>query len=183
MMNYFFRLTIALSIFSTLNACSSSGPIELKMQGEASSIINRDSSGKSLSLVLHIYQLKSVDQFNRLTFDTLSNGKTPAELLGGTLVTHSEFILLPGKTSTLPITLQAETQFIGVVGFFRKPDSQFWRALVSGQALRDSKTLSIKAQDCYLQIIKPNPLLIAGQSATFKADCGMPTAKNNGKTK
>ncbi|WP_297576899.1 type VI secretion system lipoprotein TssJ [uncultured Deefgea sp.] len=182
-MNNSLRLILALAIITTLNACSSSGPVELKLQGDANPLLNRDSSGKSLSLVLHIYQLKSVEEFNRLTFDTVSSGKTPTELLGNALVTHSEFVLLPGKSNTLPITLQAETQFVGVVGFFRKPDAQFWRALISGQALRDSKELTIKAQDCYLQIIKPKTQLIPGQPATLKADCGISPAKTNTRNK
>ena len=181
--NHFSRLVIAITIISAISACSSSGPVELKLQGDANPILNRDRTGKSLSLVLHIYQLKNAEEFNRLTFDTVSSGKTPTELLGNALVTHSEFVLLPGKINSLPITLQTDAQFIGVVGFFRKPDTQFWRALISGQALRDSKELTIKAQDCYLQIVKPKTQLIPGQPTTLKADCGISPAKTNTRNK
>lgn len=166
-----------------LTACASKGPIEIKLQGEAAPQINRDNAGKSLSLVLHLYQLKSADEFTRRTFDTFASGRPSAELLGNTLISQSEFVMLPGQQSSLPVTLQTETQFIAIVGFFRKPDPQFWRALVSAEDLRNSKQLTIKAEDCYLQIVNPKAQLIPGQPASFQANCGPTPTKATKKTK
>lgn len=177
-----YKIAVAFATLSIFTACSSTGPVELKMQGEAAPVVNRDVNGKSLSLVLHVYQLKSKDEFNRLTFDVLATGKSPAELLGNLLITQSEFVLLPGKESTLPFTLQADTQYVGVVGFFRKPDAQFWRSLMTAEEMRNAKKIAIKAQDCYLQITSPKTELIPGQAAPFKADCGSAPAKSS-KTK
>lgn len=176
------KIAIAFTTLSIFTACASKGPVELKMQGEAAPVVNRDVNGKSLSLVLHVYQLKNKDEFNRLTFDALATGKPAAELLGNSLITQSEFILLPGKESTLPFTLQADAQYVGVVGFFRKPDAQFWRVLVSAEEMRNAKKIAIKAQDCYLHITSPKTELIPGQAAQFKADCGSAPAKSS-KTK
>lgn len=177
------RLICITLLSLVLGACASKGPVDLKIQGDAASVINRDNSGKSLSLVLHLYQLKSADEFTRLTFDTFASGRPSNELLGNTLIAQSEFVMLPGQQGTLPITLQTETQFIAVVGFFRKPDSQFWRALIKAEDLRDSKQLTIKAEDCYLQIASPKAQLIPGQPISFQANCGTPPPKNNKKAK
>ncbi|QLI81293.1 type VI secretion system lipoprotein TssJ [Chitinibacter fontanus] len=170
-----------LSLF--FSGCASKGPVDLKIQGDAAAVINRDNSGKSLSLVLHLYQLKSADEFTRLTFDTFASGRPSNELLGNTLIAQSEFVMLPGQQGNLPITLQTETQFIAVVGFFRKPDPQFWRALIKAEDLRDSKQLTIKAEDCYLQIVSPKAQLIPGQPMNFQANCGIAPAKSTKKIK
>jgi type VI secretion system protein VasD len=166
------QIALTISTLLLFTACSSKGPIDLKMQSEASPVVNRDVNGKSLSLVLHVYQLKSKDEFNRLTFDALASGKSASELLGNSLITQSEFVLLPGKENTLPFTLQVDTQYVGVVGFFRKPDAQFWRSLATAEEMRNAKKISIKAQDCFLQITSPKTELIPGQPAQFKTDCG-----------
>lgn len=164
-----------------LNACGSKGPVDVKIQGEAASVVNPDNSGKSLSLVLHLYQLKTADEFTRLTYDTIASGRPANELLGNTLITQSEFIILPGQQSNLPFTLQPETQYVAVVGFFRKPDPQYWRTLIKAEDIRDSKLLSIKAEDCYLFTVKPKSQLIPGQPASFHANCGTPPAKKKAK--
>ncbi|AZN35331.1 type VI secretion system lipoprotein TssJ [Iodobacter ciconiae] len=177
------KVALLISSLLLLSACASSGPKPFKIQGEAEPALNRDSSGRPLSLVLRLYQLKGLEEFNRLTFDSLASGKTDAELLGSSLVAQNEFVLLPGKTVTLDDKIAEETKFIGVVGFFRKPDSQFWRVLVSAEDVRSEKEFSFKAQDCYLQVVHPKALLVPGQSASFKADCGFASRKPAPRTK
>jgi type VI secretion system protein VasD len=166
------RQLLVLSSALLLVACASSSPKPFKLQGEAENSLNRDSNGRSLSLVLRMYQLKSPEEFNRLTFDSLVSGKTATELLGNSLLSQSEFVLLPGKTIQLDDKILQEANFVGVVGYFRKPDPQFWRALISAEDIRDDKELSLKAQDCYLQIVHPKTQPIPGQPVVFKPDCG-----------
>lgn len=177
------KMVLLMSCLLMLSACASSGPKPFKIHGEAEPSLNRDSSGKPLSLVLRLYQLKGLEEFNRLTFDSLASGKTDAELLGNSLISQNEFVLLPGKTATLDDKIAEEAKFIGVVGFFRKPDSQLWRVLVSAEDVRDEKEFSFKAQDCYLQVVHPKAQLIPGQPASFKADCGFISKKTAPKTK
>ncbi|AMC34092.1 hypothetical protein VN23_05525 [Janthinobacterium sp. B9-8] len=177
------KIILMMSCLLLFTACASSGPKPFKIQGEAEPSLNRDSSGRPLSLVLRLYQLKGLEEFNRLTFDSLASGKTDAELLGSSLISQNEFVLLPGKTVTLDDKILEEAKYIGVVGFFRKPDSQFWRVLVNAEDVRDEKEFSFKAQDCYLQVIRPKAQLIPGQSASFKADCGFSHKKPAPKTK
>lgn len=177
------KVALLISSLLLLSACASSGPKPFKIHGEAEPMLNRDSSGRPLSLVLRLYQLKGLEEFNRLTFDSLVSGKTDAELLGNSFISQNEFMLLPGKTVTLDDKIAEETKFLGVVGFFRKPDSQLWRVLVSAEEVREQKEFSFKAQDCYLQVLIPKAQLIPGQPANFKADCGFISKKPALKTK
>lgn len=174
---------MAISCALLLVACASSGPKPFKIHGEADPSLNRDSSGKPLSLVLRLYQLKTPDEFNRLTFDSLVSGKSDAELLGTSMLSQNEFMLLPGKTLGLDDKIAEEAKYVGIVGFFRKPDPQFWRVLVSAEDIRDAKELSFKAQDCFLQVIQPKTQSIPGQPAVFKADCGFAFKKASPKSK
>jgi len=149
------------------------GPKDVNFVGDAAPSINRDTRGQPLSVLLRIYQLKSPQAFNRMTFDSLASGKPESELLGNTLISMKEMLMLPGGKVTLPDTLQEETQYVGVVGLFRRPDAHHWRFLVSADDVR-SKGLNFRVQDCYLQTIKPKMQPIPGQPTVIKVQCESP---------
>ncbi|MDN0083410.1 type VI secretion system lipoprotein TssJ [Crenobacter sp. SG2305] len=149
------------------------GPKDVSVVGEAAPGINRNAQGQPLSVLLRIYQLKSSQAFSHMTFDSLASGKPESELLGNTLISMKEMLLLPGGKVTLPDTLQEETQYVGVVGLFRRPDAHHWRFLVSADDVR-SKGLTFRVQDCYLQPIKPKQQPIPGQPSVVKAQCESP---------
>lgn len=68
------------------------------------------------------------------------------------------------------VTIEKDAQFIGVVGFFRRPDPNFWRLLYDADTVR-SKDLSFRAAECHLEAIKPKALTMPGQPSTPKVDC------------
>ncbi|OQS31541.1 type VI secretion system lipoprotein TssJ [Chromobacterium haemolyticum] len=156
-------------VIAALTACSSTKTIDIKAEGSPS--LNRDAKGKPLSVVVHVYQLKNQQAFNRLTMEALSSGKPESELLGDSLISSKELTFLPGGKVTLEdVTIEKDAQFIGVVGFFRRPDAHFWRLLYDADAVR-SKDLSFRAADCHLEAIKPKALTMPGQPSPAKADC------------
>ncbi|MBM3115235.1 type VI secretion system lipoprotein TssJ [Jeongeupia naejangsanensis] len=154
----------------TLASCAS-GPKDYAIQGEAAPVINRDTGGKPLSIVVRVYQLKDAAEFNKLTFDATSSGKSDAELLGNDLISRSELVLVPGSKQAIKDQIKPETRFVGVVGYFRKPDTNHWRFLVDASDVR-SDGLTFKVQDCYLQVQVPKALPQPGVPAAFKPDCG-----------
>ncbi|UXY14573.1 type VI secretion system lipoprotein TssJ [Chitiniphilus purpureus] len=162
------------TLFAVLGAMvitgCASGPKEYPISGTADPIINRDISGKPLSIVVRLYQLKDKNEFNRLTFDTAASGKSDTELFGSEFVARTELQLIPGATQNVTDQLQPEAKYLGVIGFFRKPDAQNWRFLVDADAVR-SKGLAFVVQDCYLRLVKPQALLIPGQGADYKPEC------------
>ncbi|OWY37114.1 type VI secretion system-associated lipoprotein [Xenophilus sp. AP218F] len=170
--NSFFCKYYVLSILfaaTLLTACA--GPKTIEINSQASAQLNQAGTGKPLSVVVNIYQLKSPDLFNRLTVESINSGKPVAELLGDTVVASKEMILVPGAKQELEETIKEEARYVGVVGNFRQPDRHYWRLLYDADRVR-SKDLKFMAAECYLKAVKPEALAIPGQPpATAKIDC------------
>ncbi len=145
-----------------LVACTSSGPINVQVSAIADARMNQDEIGNSLSLVVRTYQLKSEKSFAALTFDFLASGRQENELLGSDLVALRELVVVPGGRVDIQDNLHQETRYVGAVAFMRHPDPHYWRVLVDARQVRKDG-LTLKLSDCYLQVIKPDLLLLPGQ--------------------
>lgn len=156
-----FRHSLLAGMGLVLAACASS-PKPYDLSAEAGPVLNRDVSGKSLSVVVRLYQLKASEPFVRTSFEDLAAGKPEAELMGADLVDKTELMVIPGSKVALTPLLQPDTRFVGVVAFFRKPDSQRWRALVKAGDVR-SDGLKLKLEDCSFAVLEPKALTIPGE--------------------
>lgn len=156
-----------------LGGCAS-GPVVYDIRGDADPVVNRDVTGRPLSVVVRLYQLSEPDEFNKLTFDTLSSGRPEADLLGDQLIAKSEVVLVPGQTQVATDKMDPKARYLGVVGFFRTPDTHYWRYLIKADQIRD-KGLTFKAQDCYLTLLNQKPQPIPGQTLDAKPVCNMLT--------
>lgn len=152
-----------------LSGCAS-GPKIYEVKGEASAVMNRDSSGKSLSVAVRIYQLKDATEFSKLTFDTVASGRPESELLGQDLLGQNEIIMVPNGKSAINDKLLDGTKYLGIVGLFRQPDPNYWRFLIDADKIR-SEGLSFKVQDCYLVVLSPKPMVIPGQPLNSTPAC------------
>ncbi|MFC6337546.1 type VI secretion system lipoprotein TssJ [Pseudomonas sp. CCM 7891] len=96
--------------------------------------LNLDASGKALSVVLHIYQLSSLERFAAVSADDLS--AAPQQALGNTLIEEREIVLLPdmGQTDIWP--LNKATRYVGVAGFFRSDEDSQWKIAFDANSLR-----------------------------------------------
>ena len=146
----------SLLALALLSGCAS-GPKTYNITGEAEPVINRDISGRPLSVVVRIYQLKDATEFSKLTFDTLASGRPESQFLGADLLERNEVILVPGTRYTSNDKIKPEAKYIGVVAFFRQPDAHHWRFLVDTEQVR-SKGLNFRVQDCYLVLNSPKPV-------------------------
>jgi type VI secretion system protein VasD len=175
-----FRQAALLSIVALLAACAAPPkPKQFTLKGEGAQTLNRDINGRSLSVVIHIYQLKDAREFSKLTFDMLASGRTDSELLGSSLLEKSDAIVVPGGNFISTEKLRDETKFLGIVAFFRIPDPHHWRQLLDVETLKKhglgpegNAGASIKVQDCYIRIIDIEPVLLPGQPPNAKAECG-----------
>jgi type VI secretion system protein VasD len=140
------------------------------VKGTADAIMNRDSSGKSLSVAVRIYQLKDATEFSKLTFDTVASGRPESELLGQDLLSQSEIIMVPNGNHANSDKLLDGTKYLGIVGLFRQPDPNYWRFLIEADKIR-SEGLSFKVQDCYLVVLSPKPAAIPGQPLNAVPAC------------
>jgi type VI secretion system protein VasD len=175
-------LFAGLMIFA-LGGCAT-GPKTYGVKGAADAIMNRDSSGKSLSVAVRIYQLKDAAEFSKLTFDTVASGRPESELLGPDLLSQSEIIMVPNSNHTNDDKLLDGAKYLGIVGLFRQPDPHYWRFLIEVDKIR-SEGLSFKVQDCYLVVLSPKPAAIPGQpsnAAPTCSDASRPTATTPSRT-
>jgi type VI secretion system protein VasD len=154
----------------TLAGCATNSPKAYEVKSEAGTIMNRDASGKPLSVAMRIYQLRDATEFSKLTFDTVASGRPESELLGQDLLSQNEIILVPGGKHVANDKLQDGAKYVGVIALFRQPDPHYWRFLIEADKIR-SEGLSIKVQDCYLVLLSPKPFAIPGQPPNAAPAC------------
>lgn len=166
------------------SSTASQAPTKYVLSVSASPTINRDLEGNPLSVVVRCFMLKDKTEFSKLTFDFVSSGRTDAEMLGTEFLGKSEIVVVPGSIRATPEDMPPDTKYVGIVAFFRKPDPNYWRYLVSVDAMmsllkKGSKkkgpavpTLAIRIEDCYLSLTSIKPELIPGQPENAKPDCG-----------
>ncbi|MFT3849467.1 MAG: type VI secretion system lipoprotein TssJ [Propionivibrio sp.] len=167
-------------------ACASPPkPTQFTLNGEGAPTLNRDITGKSLSVVVHVYQLKDAREFSKLTFDMLTSSRSDTDLLGPSLLEKDDAVAIPGGNFTSRGKLRDETRFLGVVAFFRNPDPHHWRQLLDVETIKKrglgpDGTLSVhfRVQDCYIKIIDIEPVALPGQPPNARAECGF---RPNGK--
>jgi type VI secretion system protein VasD len=163
------RLSAALVSLLVLGACAS-GPKSIEIKAVAEPVVNRDVAGRSLSVVVHIYQLKDSGEFSKLTFDTLANGRPLSELLGKDLLAVNEVMLVPGSTEIRTDKIHPDAKHVGIVAFFRQPDQHYWRVLADAEQVRSSG-IHFRVQDCFLSLELPKPSLIPGQPPVPPLSC------------
>jgi type VI secretion system protein VasD len=99
----------------------------MKLTLTASESLNVDPSGKSLSLVVRVYKLRSATAFLNAPYETFGNAAKEKEVLGDELLEAREIVLLPGQQQKVDERWAREAPFVGVVGLFRLPAARRWR--------------------------------------------------------
>ncbi|MDR0702778.1 MAG: type VI secretion system lipoprotein TssJ [Zoogloeaceae bacterium] len=145
-------------------------PEEYAIKGSADALVNRDASGKPLSVVVRLYQLKGINGFSRVTFDAVARSPNEAELFPSEWVATNEVVLIPGTTQAFTDKLLPETRYIGGVAFFRSPDTHGWRFLVDARTVRN-EGLNFTAKDCYFTLVQPEPEPLLGQTQGNLPEC------------
>ena len=166
--------TLALSIITLITACSSI-PKTFGIRGEGDPVLNRDINGKSLSVVVSVYQLKDAREFSKLTFDSLASGRPESELLGPALLEKSDTVVVPGGIYTGSEKLLENAKYVGIVAFFRRPDPYYWRQLVDADTVRN-EGLNFRVQDCYVVINGTKAIALPGQPLNGRPECGTSNA-------
>ena len=114
-----------LLLLLSLTACWTD-PTPTTLTLTASSGLNPNSDGQPSPTVVRIYELKSVDTFNKLSFFELFD--SDAAKLGGDLLNRREIELQPGKETELKRDAETGAQFIGVIAGYRSVKEVTWRA-------------------------------------------------------
>jgi type VI secretion system protein VasD len=108
-----------------LPGCGSK-PTRLDANLIAADDVNKDTEGRSLPIVVRIYELRTSGGFHGADFYSLYDKET--ETLGADLLAREELNLRPGQQQRIERKTAADAQYLGVVGAFRNIDDARWKA-------------------------------------------------------
>jgi len=112
-----------------LSACAGAPKKDhLGLSINATADVNPDMQGRPSPVILHIFELNSVEQFDGLDYVSLTQPTGAA--LGASLLSKKQEILQPGSSRELPLELDPQTTVIGLVAGFRDIDNATWRVSV-----------------------------------------------------
>lgn len=95
----------------------------------ATADVNPDQHGRPSPIILHVLELNSEEQFNRLDYMSLTQSSGAA--LGPDLLGKTRFVLSPDESRQLPLELNPQTTFIGLVAGYRDIDNAAWRKSIA----------------------------------------------------
>ncbi len=139
-------------------------PRHLKLRLAASESLNVDEEGRSLSLVMRLYKLRTATAFLGAPYEVFGNPTKEKEVLGDELIESRELVLLPGQQQLVDERWAREATFVGVVGLFRAPDSIRWRYVFELTTLSIDEGIVLGAHACSLSVAKGQPVSLVSSS-------------------
>jgi type VI secretion system protein VasD len=124
----------------------------------ASDSLNVDPSGRSLSLVVRVYKLRSTTAFLNAPQETFGNTNKEKETLADELIESREFVLLPGQQQRISERWAREATHVGVVALFRAPAPQRWRYAFELENFQLGDGLVLGAHACALSVAAGQPV-------------------------
>lgn len=109
-------------------------PTRLDAKVVAAEDVNKDAEGRSLPIVVRVYELKTTGTFQGADFYSLYDKES--ETLGADLLAREELNLRPGETHRIERVTAPDAQYLGVLGAYRDIDKARWKAthpLTSGE--------------------------------------------------
>lgn len=108
--------------------------------------VNPDEAMRSTSVAVRVYQLKDRSLFDKASYDDLlKNDKT---VLAQDLRDSVATVVNPGASASVSQPMQPDTQYVGVVAFYRNPDSNgSWRRVVPKKKLSADAPLKLELVD------------------------------------
>lgn len=110
-------------------------PVTIEVQ--ASKQLNRDPIGRPAPVLVRIYELKGIGEFESLDFFTLDS--KAKERLAGDLIRVEELLMRPGEEQILEKRIDEATMNIGVVAGYRDLAKSDWRAVFKIPEAPDTK--------------------------------------------
>lgn len=101
---------------------------EMNLVIESRAALNPNEQGRSLPVVLRVYQLKDTKTFEKAAYGQLLDDDRA--LLKADLAGSMEAVLGPGATVKLSAPMADAAQAVGVVGFFRDQGRATWQLVI-----------------------------------------------------
>lgn len=122
----------------TLQSCGFfSETKELNIQYNASAQLNPDINGEASPIVVTMYQLKSLEDFNENDYFALTNNVK--NVLGNNLISQYEIEIRPDQKLKISKEIGKETKFIGFIASYRNINNAVWKNVVSLDSVKGKK--------------------------------------------
>jgi len=138
----------------------------LKLRLAASDSLNVDATGRSLSLVVRVYKLRSPTAFLNAPYETFGNSAKEKEALADEVIESRELVLLPGQQQQINERWAREATHVGVVALFRAPAPQRWRYAFALENFQLHDGFVLGAHACTLSVASGEPVGVS--SAAMK---------------
>ncbi|MGF6541871.1 type VI secretion system lipoprotein TssJ [Paraburkholderia youngii] len=111
--------------------------------------LNPDDAGRATSVAVRVYQLKDRKVFDGASYeDLLKNDRT---LLAQDLQASMASVLNPGASASLSQPMQADTNYVAIVAFYRNPgNGNGWKYVIEKKKLDADKPLKMSLMDQFL---------------------------------
>lgn len=126
---------------------------DIQVQIFAGEQLNTTSSGKSLSLVMKVYILRSSERLKTLSDSQIASPESEKEAFGEDLISVKEITLIPGKSYEIVLKVPEEGIAIGIVGLFRDPYLNRWKLAFDAKKSVE-QGITIGAHSCSLTASK-----------------------------
>jgi type VI secretion system protein VasD len=103
-------------------------PATLAVTLSAAADINPDLNDRPSPVAVAVYQLKSVENFNKADYFSLYDPARAAP--AGDLLGREQLTVQPGQTQTLTVPLAVGARFLGVTAAYRDLEQAAWRTFV-----------------------------------------------------
>lgn len=122
----------------------------------AGPLLNADTRGQSLSVVVRIFELRDKEAFLRAPYEDFQKA-VDASGFSRDVVRMREVVLTPGKAYEALEAVAADAPFVAVAALFRAPAAQRWRFVFETRAA--SRTgITLGAHGCALSVSAGNPI-------------------------
>jgi type VI secretion system protein VasD len=155
---------------------------QMNIDVDARVAVNETSAGRALSTVLRLYQLKDAKAFSQLEYVQLQNHDL--ELLKADLLATKDVVMRPGSSASVSEPMDKDTEYVGVVAFFRAPSSDgVWKLLIPKKQWKDTDPVKVHMQSNLLAFDGETPAPVkrdAPQQSSLTQKAQSDKASRNG---
>jgi type VI secretion system protein VasD len=127
----------------------------LKVDLSAREALNPDDAGRATSVAVRVYQLKARKLFDGASYDDLL--KRDRTVLAQDLQASLASVLNPGAAASLSQPMQADTQYVAIVAFYRNPgNGDGWKYVIEKKKLDADRPLKLELVDQLLVAGRPD---------------------------
>lgn len=118
----------------------------LKVDLSAREALNPDDAGRPTSVAVRVYQLKDRKMFDGASYEDLL--KNDRIVLAQDLQASMASVLNPGASASLTQPMQADTNYVAIVAFYRNPGTgDGWKYAIVRKKLDADKPLKLELVD------------------------------------